>query len=492
MTRRALGRRVGMAAAGLVAGRALRGGSEAAAAEEERWCSLGAAEPVASIDAPSSLGGPPEVVGSWSAPIQSPTGVIAVHAVLLHTGHVLFLEGGDAVMWSPADGSRVRTDPPKDLFCSGHCMLGDGRVFFAGGAKTGPPPNWTTLFDPVTATWASGPPMRQGRWYPTVTTMPAGDQVVIVSGEIDRSGVVNDDVEVYSAADASLTAVGSRRLGLYPHQKVMPDGRVLTAGPGPDDSWSLDPEDWSWSASPRLLRSHHNGGGVLLPGGPGGPHELLLCGSTYPSGAMVEAFDVDRPEDGWRRRAPLPEPRAHMNAVLLPDGTILGVAGSNADGNLHRSLLYDPAGDAWTPMATQTKVRGYHSTALLLPDGRVLSAGDNIDPGGLDTFELYSPPYLFRGPRPSIVAAPPVVTWGEVFEVRATASVARVVLVRPGSVTHTNNMEQRHVELVLEGTGVVVRASAPPSPAVAPAGYYLVFVLDAAGVPSVASWVRLA
>jgi hypothetical protein len=67
-------------------------------------------------------------------------------------------------------------------------------------------------------------------------------------------------------------------------------------------------------------------------------------------------------------------------AVILPDGTLLGVGGTDGSVGQRQSLLYDPAADTWTPMASETGERGYRSTAVLLPDGRVLSAGDNQMP----------------------------------------------------------------------------------------------------------------
>lgn len=492
ITRRRL---LGGVAAGALAGRWARAPSPAAAAElAAPWCSLDAGpEPSASIGAPSALPveEPRELVGEWTAPFRVRAAVVGVHAILLRTGKVLLVEGPRAAVWDPADGTARRIQPPEDLFCAGHCVLGDGRVFFAGGAKTGPPPNWTVLFDPVTETFELGPTMRQGRWYPTATALPDGDHVLITTGDVDRSGVVNEDVEVYSALDGTVGVVGTRRFGLYPHQKVTPDGRVLIAGPARHDVAVLDPVDWSWTELPILRAMHQGGGGVLLPGGPDGPHEVMLYGSTSTSGVMVESFDVLRPEDGWRRRAKLPGPRAHMNSVILPDGTVLGVGGSNQEGNLHESLLYDPVADTWTPMAAQLQVRGYHSTALLLPDGRVLSAGDNREPGGFDTLELYSPPYLYRGERPTIRRAPEAISWGAAFEVLAGAPVTRAVLLRPGSVTHTNEMDQRHVELAVTVTGRLVQATAPASGTVAPAGWYLLFLVDAAGVPSKGAWVHV-
>jgi hypothetical protein len=142
-------------------------------------------------------------------------------------------------------------------------------------------------------------------------------------------------------------------------------------------------------------------------------------------------------------------------------------------------------------MASQTEERGYHSTAVLLPDGRVLSAGDNFAPGGGSKLEIYSPPYLFRGDRPVIAGAPSAATWGGSLDIATPSAVHRAVLMRPASVTHTNDMNQRHVELSFTTGGSGIVATAPPSPSVAPPGWYMLFLLNDAGVPSVAHWIRL-
>src|SRR5436190_22005755 len=107
--------------------------------------------------------------------------------------------------------------------------------------------------------------------------------------------------------------------------------------------------------------------------------------------------------------------RKLFNATLLADGTVLvtgGIRGTE-DPNTqptnpaYESELWDPATGTWTQMASITTIRSYHSIALLLPDGRVLSAGGDF--GGASA-EIYSPPYLFNGARPTLTSAPTSIT----------------------------------------------------------------------------------
>ncbi len=190
--------------------------------------------------------------------------------------------------------------------------------------------------------------------------------------------------------------------------------------------------------------------------------------------------------------------RAHHNLTLLPDGTVLatGGGGTTAPGDLagavYETELWSPVTESWTTMAPMQVPRLYHSTALLLPDGRVLVAGGTRPIKQLSA-EIYSPPYLFRGPRPRTTSLPSVVQYGATFFVETpdASSIASVTLVRPGVVTHTVDMNQRYLSLTFQHAGSGLDVQAPASPNLAPPGYYMLFVVDTNGVPSIAPFVRL-
>jgi hypothetical protein len=210
----------------------------------------------------------------------------------------------------------------------------------------------------------------------------------------------------------------------------------------------------------------------------------------------------------------------NMNTVLLPDlsmVTVGGGAGEFGEAQEYSVIaprerqgvrprrqveLFDPATEKWHLGPAQREDRAYHSTALLLPDGRVWSAGDDYNPHGGrrhagypmgDTGEVYSPPYLFRGERPRLASAPRRLSWGESFTVETGGpAVTSAVLAAPASVTHANDMHQRILPLTVGPGSGSATITAPSEPNVAPPGWYMLFVLDAKGVPSVAKWVRLA
>jgi hypothetical protein len=452
----------------------------------------------------------PSQMGSWSAPVTLPAGIVGVHAVVLRTGKVLLVGGGGGVpaayVLDPVGLHGTTVNPPDNVFCGGETLLADGRVFFAGGLLAPAPAlaagiTATDLFDPTTETWTQGPPMDLGRWYPTTTRLTDG-RILITAGRTQVATVLNQEVEVYDPANpAAMTRLlPDAPLDLYPHQWVLPDGRMLaTATSGQNSSTVVfDPAAQTWTAWPAHTAVTGRPGGVLLPGPPSGSTKVMVFGGEAPGTTngvtTTQVFDAANPQAGWSQRAPIPQPRDNMNTVLLPDGTILGVGGTSVgqfSSPQMQTLLYDPATDHWTGLASQALRRGYHSTAVLLPDGRVLSAGDSGSGGGLNTVEIFSPSYLFHGARPTITGAPSTISSGGQFSITTNQPVTRAVLMSPGATTHNDDMNQRHVELAVTPVagGATVTA---PSASVAPSGWYMLFALNASGVPSVATWVHIA
>jgi hypothetical protein len=193
--------------------------------------------------------------------------------------------------------------------------------------------------------------------------------------------------------------------------------------------------------------------------------------------------------------------RRQLNATLLPDGKVLVTGGSNAagfdepSGAVLYAEMWDPTTETWSTMASHTRYRGYHSIALLLPDGRVLSAGGDLSAGGGTAFnaEVYSPPYLFNGARPTITSAPTSVSYGETFVVQTpdALGITQVTWIRLSSVTHGFDQNQRINRLGFSQTqgGLAVRT--PSSAKVCPPGHYMLFILNSKGVPSVSQILKM-
>jgi hypothetical protein len=497
---------------------------------------------------------PASQIGRWAAPF--PIRTWAIHAILLPTGKVLWLSksgedgGGEAVLWDPATGTTRHVDPPDvrypdgrvlpaNVFCAGQAMLPDGRVLVAGGnlafyesdepGKGWKGSRWLFTFDPWNETWTrQSADMAHGRWYPTVTALPDGRALIVGGWDETGDQTENDDVELFTpspsidGAGGTVTTVAQRPYAqLYPHMFVLPSTtaagaggtKVLMYGPAgryPANAAILDTRTWSWTPVPYLPTSRVFGAAVLMPGGAAGSRQVLLTGGADtpndPSPmASTAVLDLDDVGAGVRPGPTMANGRNHMNAVLLPDGSLLAVGGGRgADDPGGPGIYADPVypsellppGGTWRPADVQRDARTYHSTALLLPDGRVISAGDDRSThASLDsrTAEIYSPPYLFRGARPVIASAPASVRYDAVLPVGTAdaGSVARAVLMRPSAVTHATDMDQRSIDLVMSPATGGLNLRTPRDASLAPPGWYMLFLVDRDGVPSVARWVRL-
>ncbi len=183
----------------------------------------------------------------------------------------------------------------------------------------------------------------------------------------------------------------------------------------------------------------------------GGPWNILIAGGGQPPTNTAEIIDLADATPTWQYTNPMAYPRRHFNLTLLPDSNVLAIGGSGGTGfndttcPVYPSEMWNIFTHTWTTMASQTVGRFYHSSALLLPDGRVLSAGGNY------TYqtEIYSPPYLFKGARPTITSAPTSADYGTTFFVGTpnATSIANVRLIRLAAVTHAFDQNQRYLPL---------------------------------------------
>jgi hypothetical protein len=449
----------------------------------------------------------PASIGRWSPPVD--VGLVGIHAALLKTGDVLLWmfpsdqPGSEARLIDPVTGDNtdVSIGVRRDIFCAGQSILPDGRVLVTGGMRYGSTGDDgtrnVTIFDPATSTWSKAQSMKRPRWYPTNVQMPDGSTLVFGGQRTD--GQTIREVESYDPATGAWTELprsAEKLMALYSKFVVLPNGLLFRAGDD-EDTHLFHPDTSSWSFVDVMNFGYRDGGGVVLL--PGLQRVLTAGGRRDRTGATRTAEDIDfsHPSPNWTYTSPMHHGRFELNLVLLADGTALAVGGAKGPGLYDRPVriaeLYDPTKDVWTDMAAQTAQRTYHSTALLLPDGRVVSAGSDL--GSLQsTVEYFSPPYLFRGPRPSITSAPSTLGYGQTFTISTpdASAITRVALVRPGAATHANDFDQRYVDLSFTAGSGSVMATAPADANMAPPGYYMLFILNSKGVPAIAPFVVLA
>lgn len=452
----------------------------------------------------------PLLAGQWSAPVD--VGIVGMHAVLLRTGQVLLWAnrqmGSDARMLDPSTGTVTDVPIPfdDDMHCSGQTVLADGRVLLFGGTLENTDHFYgiTTIltFDPITRTWSNGGELAAPRWYPAGVQLPSG-KTLIMSGESSKR-VLEKTAEIYdpgSGVSKLLPRSAESDTDPYAHLFVLPGGKVFRAGPNPDGR-NFDRTTKSWSARSATMNFGWRFGGAaaLLPG-----FRILTAGGVNgslqtkrrgdPATRTAEIIDVRDASPAWHYTGPMKFARVHSNLVTLPDGTVLAVGGAAAQGpaEFERAAeLYNSRTGTWRVMASQSVDRAYHSTALLLPDGRVLSAGSNGG-NGPTTVDYFSPPYLFKGARPTIESAPSSVLRGEKFDILTPGAqgIRKVALIRPGAVTHATNADQRYVRLAFTRGAGKVSASIPNSRGKLPPGYYMLFIVNDRGVPAVAPFIHV-
>jgi hypothetical protein len=453
---------------------------------------------------------PPDQVGQWSGPFDWL--VVAVHMALLPTGRVLVSDGqslgSDARIWDPATGNFSSVPVSDNIFCNGAAALPDGRILVVGGhdgAHYGL--RDTNIFDPFSQTWFSASPMSFARWYPTVTTLPDG-RMLATSGETTCAGCIASIPEVYDPNTNSWSRLNNAPLNVpyYPHMFVLPDGRVLNSSTGeaPVPARVLNVQTQTvTTVDPTTL----DGGSAVMYR----PGKILKTGTSVdpdqairPSASTAYVLDMTQASPSWTQVPSMNFARTYHTMVMLPDGNVLVTNGGQTTDAVGVGVavlqpeMWSPATQVFTKLASMVSPRLYHSNAMLLPDGRVLTAGGGRfngvnEPTDQLSAEIYSPPYLFKGSRPAIGAAPSTVNYATNFSVVTSdaTQISSVALIALGVVTHAFDQNQRYVPLTFQQTTGGLTVQAPNSANLAPPGYYMLFIIGSNGVPSVASMVKI-
>ena len=471
------------------------------------------------------------VQGQWTT-LPPAVPINPIHAVLLNGGKILVVAGSgncppsqsgcpSGPPYGPANGSgALLLDPVTgqtlqqfsvswDMFCNAMVLLQDGRVLIDGGTIQYDPFHGAanaSLFEPSISTFSDVQPTLHGRWYPSLLTLADG-RVMTFSG-LEESGGTNLAVEFYTIGSGwSTTYNANWTPDLYPRLHLLPDGKVFYSG-AQTKSRLFDPSTTTWSsviATTNYSGIRTYGTSVLLPLSPANNYDpkVIIMGGGNPSTASTEIIDMGSSVPAWQYGPPMSQPRIEMNAVILPNGKVLALGGSlydeqNSTASLNADL-YDPVSNTFSSAGVYVYPRLYHSVALLLPDGTVWSAGGNPSRGHyVPQQEIYKPSYLFNpdgtaATRPTVTSAPSSISYSSAFTVQTpdSANVSKVVLVRNGNVTHAFGMDQRLVELSFTPDIGSISVTAPPNGNIAPPGYYMLFILNNSGVPSIAKFVQI-
>ncbi|HEU5110454.1 MAG TPA: galactose oxidase-like domain-containing protein [Micromonosporaceae bacterium] len=469
------------------------------------------------------------LAGSWSPVVGTP--VVPVFTAVLPNGRVLVWDSvGDnpaesypdhsftrAMVWNPVDNTYRRVDlQGTNIFCAGFAHLANGNILIAGGNANANLDGTvrTYIFNWQTETWTRGNDMAAARWYPAVAAMANGEEVIIGGGPATA--------EVYQTNGAIRALSGFTRYSarLYPFMGSRPDTQLGLIGPNVTAFTVNTPgngvvtatgtrdgvnRDYGSFAAFDVGKSIVVGGGNITEGGTAHVPTRTAVVVNSSTGLAPAVTSTGSMAAGRRQH----------NATVLADGSVLVTGGmtratsglvdlNNAATAAER---WDPATGQWTVLASASRVRQYHSTAVLLPDGRVMTGGGGIcgtcqAVGYLEkNIEYFTPPYLYTkdgtgqlAPRPVISTAPASVgvNTGFTISTAQAASIRKVGLVGLSDATHGVDQGQRYVPLTFSTSGTTLTVIGPPNGGVAPPGHYMLFIVDAAGVPSVATMVQVA
>jgi hypothetical protein len=460
--------------------------------------------------------------GQWGSLLSWP--MVAVHSVLLDDGKVLQFDGWQqpepTQVWDPSSGTFTNQTAPDSVFCTGMAQLPDGRVIVVGGyglLSTGQLGIVdTNIFDPSTEHWTRVADMHYPRWYPSLTELADGRYVTIsgIKTQTTTTTTWADTPEVYDPSSNTWTALSSISTSQvheqeYPFSYLIPNGNVFTIAPSVDKSFELNVNTPSWTqlgGSSGVL----NGSSVMYR-----PGQILYSGGAtdavadnIPAQANTAVINLNASNPQWQATPPMANARIYHTLTMLADGTVLAVGGEPNSGNVNGqtevsggvlpSEIWDPNTQTWSPAASTGTTRGYHSTAILMPDGTVLVAGSGHSGPGKPptsgyTAQIYSPPYLFKGARPTLSSAPHAAGYGSTIGVSTpnAASITAVNLVSLGTDTHQSDMQQHFVPLSFTQGAGGLNVQMPSSAAVAPPSNYMLFIVNSNGVPSVASFINL-
>jgi hypothetical protein len=475
--------------------------------------------------------------GYWAAPVSWP--LIPIHMVLLPDGRVLNYgtndkgaQGAQFIydVWDPTLGTgtdshlTLPNTTQTDIFCGAQSVIGpnfdtfgssrnDGDVVLSGGDLTvdgvrNYSNNKTSLFYPASNELTSAGQMKYPRWYGSFVPLRNGDKLIM--GGTLQPKLTAMIAEVYRPGIGWRTVsninLGDAREYFYPRSFLGTEAAVYYLN----------------SYTGQMFRLTTDGDGTMesmgylaTPGAPWYPTVMFEPGKilTVRNNNKVQVIDFGSPNPAANTKptpvvtqiASLSQDRIWSNGTVLPDGKVLVTGGSGVANELtniaYHAEIWDPSTGKWSIGASAAKARLYHSTALLLPDATVVTGGGGA-PGPIAQLnaEIYYPPYLYKkdgsgqpAPRPMIASAPSAVKLGQYISVKVGSGdqIGGVSLMHTGSVTHSIDMEQRLLKLPFTQTGDTLSARIPNNPNNVPPGYYMLFVLDKAGVPSVAKIVSV-
>ncbi|KAI8635328.1 hypothetical protein F5Y19DRAFT_482569 [Xylariaceae sp. FL1651] len=487
--------------------------------------------PNVNLDA-STFTPPPTSQGRWDSTVVLP--IVPAAGALSAQGNVIFwsayrpdLFGGGTgqtltAMWTPSSQTvtqRTVTETHHDMFCPGISLDANGRITVTGGNDS----KNTSIYDPTNSGWVSAAEMVIARGCVTV-----GDGRIFTIGGSWSGGTGGKNGEIYSPTSNKWTSLpgavvapmltadaqGVYRADNHAWLFAYKANSVFQAGPSKAMNWyNVSSTSGSYTgAGTRAADGDAMCGNAVMFDAVSG--SILSAGGSpsyqdsnaTPNAHLIKLGNVGAAPTVTKLPS-MANARAFANGVALPDGTVLIVGGQSypvpfTDTTpVFAAELFDPRTNTWRTLASIATPRTYHSIALLLPDATVVAGGGGLCGTGCVQnhfdVQVFSPPYLFnsdgsRAARPVISSVSATqIKPGATLQITAAQAVASFSLVRYGSTTHTVNTDQRRVPLTTTASGLTYTATLPTDPGVLVPGYWMLFAINSAGVPSVATTIKV-
>jgi hypothetical protein len=379
------------------------------------------------------------------------------------------------------------------------------------------------VFNIHTETYQRVSDMNLARWYPTLVGLKDGN-VLAVSG-LDQFGqIITGHSEEFNLKTQrwTLRPKLQHSFPTYPALFLMPNGDLFFTGA----STGYGPDKWSWREpgiwnpntdafrpvtaglqDPTMMET---AGSIILPPAQDQRYAIVGgggVGESQLSTGRIDVVDLKSKDPRWRPDGRLPTGTRYPEVVITPNDGVVISGGSKYYRGMHGSDLM--TAHMWMPntgtisdLADPLVGRDYHSEGLLLPDGRILTLGGNPLFGDKQDTEpqifhrqisIYSPPYLYQGPRPKLTGGPSRLQRGQTgtFTTPDSGSIVKARLMHPSAVTHVTDVQQRSIALTIKHEPGGVALTVPAGAGLVPSGWYMLFVDNGRGVPSVARWVKI-
>ncbi|GGT10749.1 DUF1929 domain-containing protein [Streptomyces atratus] len=310
--------------------------------------------------------------GHWDL-LDIPSGyrINTIHAALLHTGKVLLVAGSGnnrknfdaksfrSVLWDPKTDEFTNMPTPKDMFCSGHTQLPDGKLLIAGGTR-----RYEKLKGDVTK--AGGLMIVHNEDPDKPITLPAGTR--FTGSANGRTFVSKDPVLVERA-----TKVFDRRTGAFLRNDAGL-GRIYVEAQKSGEKYGTGTED-NYRIAGLTGSDARNVYGIA--------QKLALDKKDFQG--IREAFEFDPVAEKYITVDPMNEARWYPTLTTLRDGRVLALSGLDEIGQIvpGKDEIYDPKTRKWQYTGIVRRFPTYPAV-FLLNDGKLFYSGSNAGYGPAD------------------------------------------------------------------------------------------------------------